>query len=94
MKQGKHVDQYGGIVYYKDSLVHRDNDQPAIVCSEGMAWYQNDKRHRLAGPAEIYLSGEKGYYINGKYFTPEEHANHPEVKKYRLQQILNRMVKE
>jgi hypothetical protein len=81
--------------WYQNGKEHRDNDLPAVESSDGTKfWLKNDKRHRLAGPAEIYLSGEKCYYIDDKELTPEQHANHPEVKKYRLQQILNRMVKE
>jgi hypothetical protein len=34
------------------------------------------------------------YYINSKELTKEQHANHPEVKKHKLQQILNKIVKE
>jgi hypothetical protein len=120
VKQGKIVDEYGNICYYKDDQPHRDNDLPAVEFANGTKhwcqngkhhrdndlpaiihssgtkqWFKDGELHRLAGPAwitdkEIY----KHYYINDKYLTPEEHANHPEVKKYRLQQILNRVVKE
>jgi len=29
-------------------------------------WYQNDKLHRLDGPASEYASGSKAWYQNGK----------------------------
>jgi hypothetical protein len=86
----------GSKSWYKDGLRHRDNDLPAeILIPDGMTfWYQNGNRHRLAGPAWISAKGEMHWYINGKELTKEEHANHPEVKKYKLQQVLNRVLKE
>jgi hypothetical protein len=95
MKQGKFVYEGGRTSFFKDGQLHRDDDLPSVIWRDGSKfWYQNGLSHRLNGPSDIYASGNKGYYINGKNLTPEEHANHPEVKKYRLQQILNRVVKE
>ncbi len=35
-------------------------------------WYQNDKLHRLDGPAVEYADGTPKWWINGKQFTEEE----------------------
>jgi hypothetical protein len=92
MRQGKIVDEYGTIRHYKDDQLHRDNDLPAIISEGGTRyWYQNGLQHRVVGAAMIYADGEEFYFIDDKKLTKEQHANHPEVKKYRLQQILNRL---
>jgi hypothetical protein len=81
-----------GRIWYQNGLKHRDNDLPAAVWADGTKWwYQNGERHRLAGPAWITDTGIECYFINGKQFTKKQHANHPEVKKYKLQQTLNRL---
>jgi hypothetical protein len=85
----------GDMHWYKEDLIHRDNDLPAAVWADGTKiWYQNGEWHRLSGPAIEYAHGPKEYWINDKELTKEQHANRPEVKKYKLQQILNRMLKE
>jgi hypothetical protein len=95
LKQGRWVELNGVVRFYKDGKLHRDNELPAVEYPSGIKyWMKDGKGHRLTGPAEIYPEGEEGYYINGKQLTKEEHANHPEVKKYKLQQILNRALKD
>jgi hypothetical protein len=92
MKQGKIVDIYGNIFYYKDDQLHSEKDLPAIIyTNETKCWYLNGERHRLSGPAKITAKGAEWYFINSIQFTKEAHANHPLVKKYKLQQILNRL---
>jgi hypothetical protein len=84
-----------GKVWFQNGLKHRDGDLPAEewVC-ETKFWFKNGKLHRLAGPAVTYSNKVECYYINDKELTKEEHANHPEVKKYKLQQVLDRILKE
>ena len=41
-------------------------------------WYQNDKLHRLNGPAYEYPNGTKGWWIEGKQYS--EHAFNQKVK--------------
>jgi hypothetical protein len=93
MKQGKIVDEHGNTFYYKDDKLHSYNDLPAVEFATGTKeWYKNGKAHRLSGPATIFCDGREGFYfIDGKWLTKEQHANRPEVKKYKLQQILNRL---
>jgi hypothetical protein len=82
----------GDKAWFQNSKLHRDNDQPAVEQANGIkAWFQNSKLHRLTGPAWTNSNGIEEYWINGERLTKEEHANHPEVKKYRLQQALNRL---
>jgi antitoxin component YwqK of YwqJK toxin-antitoxin module len=82
----------GSKFWYQNGKLHRDADLPAGIYNNGSKfWYQNGLSHRLNGPADIYASGQEIYYIHGKRLTKEEHANHPEVKQYKLQQILNRL---
>jgi len=48
--------------------LHRDNDLPAIINSDGTEkWYQNDQLHRdNDSPAIIYGSGSQSWYQNDK----------------------------
>jgi hypothetical protein len=52
------------------SLLHRDDDQPAIVHANGtQEWYKDDKRHREGDkPAIIYANGNgaQEWYRDGK----------------------------
>lgn len=36
------------------------------------AWYQNGKLHRTDGPADIYLEGEKFWFLFGTNYSVEE----------------------
>lgn len=59
------------IAYYKDkycTILHRDNDLPAIIYDDGTkVWCQNGRRHRDNDlPAVIYDNGDQAWYQNGK----------------------------
>jgi hypothetical protein len=78
--------------WYKDGKIHRNNDLPAVIRPSGTSeWYQNGKLHRIEGGAIEWANWGSYYYVDGVQLTKEQHANHPEVKKYKLQQILNRL---
>lgn len=49
-------------------LVHKDNDKPAIIHSDGTkAWYIKGKPHRENDqPAVVCSDGSKEWWINGK----------------------------
>jgi hypothetical protein len=85
----------GTKMWFQNNKHHRDNDLPAAEYANGTKiWFQNGNSHRLTGPAWTNSNGIEEYWIDDEKLTKEEHANHPEVKKYRLQQILNKIVKE
>lgn len=52
---------------YKDGKLHRDDDLPAVVYSNGTSeWYKNGLLHRDGDlPAIIWASGTKEWYKNG-----------------------------
>ena len=51
--------------YYKNDLLHRDNE-PAVIYSNGVLhYYQNGVLHREDGPAIINPNGTFSYYKNG-----------------------------
>jgi hypothetical protein len=58
-------------VYFKNNLVHRDNDEPAIITKTAekhhiKAWYKDGKLHRENGPAiESFISD--CYYLNNEF---------------------------
>ena len=66
-KNGEHIDDYGNIRWYKDGMVHRDNDLPACIYNNGeLRWVQNDLIHRDNDlPAIIYKGGAKEWYQRG-----------------------------
>jgi predicted ATP-binding protein involved in virulence len=66
----KAVDKYGTERWYnKDEKLHRDNDLPAVIYSDGSKfWYQNGERHRDNNlPAIINANGYQAWYKNGVF---------------------------
>ena len=59
-KNGKHIDEYNNVFWYKKGKLHRE-DGPAIIWSSGRKdWYKDGKYHREDGPAVI-CSDEKNF---------------------------------
>ena len=55
-------------MWYKNGLLHRDNDLPAIIYDSGtQIWCQNGKKHRFNDlPTEIWLDCTEIWYQKGK----------------------------
>ena len=53
------------IAWYKDGLLHRDNDLPAKIYRHYKEWYKNGKKHRDNKPAIEYKK-DKRWYRNGE----------------------------
>lgn len=50
----KQVDSEGNTRWYKNGVLHRDNDLPAVIYKENIReWYINGQRHREKKPAVI-----------------------------------------
>jgi len=63
IKNGRHIDDAGSILWFKDDLLHRE-DGPAVEHADGdKEWFFHGKRHREDGPAFEY--GEKKLFANG-----------------------------
>ena len=57
----------GVIRYYKNGLLHRDNDFPAIEWNNGnKVWWFEGKLHRINGPTVEYSNGNKEWWYEGK----------------------------
>jgi len=56
----------------KKGQIHRDNDKPAIIYSDGTQhWYKNGLRHRDNDlPAIIYADGNQYWYKEGVEYIP------------------------
>jgi len=56
----------------KEGQIHRDNDQPAIISSNGtQLWYKKGKCHRDNDkPAVIYADGAKYWFKEGVEYIP------------------------
>ena len=66
VKNGKIVDGYGTVRWYKDGNLHRD-EGPAIEWTNGTKeWLVNGKLHREDGPAVEYPAGTELWYQQGK----------------------------
>jgi outer membrane lipoprotein-sorting protein len=64
----KEVNKYGTERWYnKDHRLHRDNDLPAVIYSDGgKEWFQNGELHRDNDlPAVIKSNGTQYWYQNG-----------------------------
>jgi hypothetical protein len=92
MKNGKEIDQYGNVRYYKKNKPHR-TDGPAIEFTSGTkAWYINDKLHREDGPAIEWASGTKEWWLNDKEVRLEDVLNTPEkLENYLLNETLKKI---
>lgn len=71
MKNGRY-ENYGGVSYYKNDLLHRE-DGPASNWPNGdREWWFNGKLHRIDGPAIENANGSKEWFLNGIEYTEEE----------------------
>ena len=69
----------GSQFWLQNGKFHRDEDQPAVVTSTTQAWFKDNFRHRISGPAflrSFLLEGEylleEEYYLEGVKLTPKE----------------------
>lgn len=59
------VEKPGVIIYYKDGILH-NNNEPAVIWEDGSyQWYYNGLLHREDGPA-ILCQGNTYWYNQGK----------------------------
>jgi hypothetical protein len=66
MKDGKHIDSYGDVIWWCEGYIHRD-DGPAMELSTGdKRWIVNGKLHRVDGPAVELPNGYKQWALEGK----------------------------
>lgn len=53
--------------YYKDGLIHRDNEEPAVISEDGhIGRYTNGKPHCTFGPAIVHSCGNELYFEDGE----------------------------
>lgn len=64
-----------GIVFkYVNKFDLNRKNGPCIVTTGGyVAWYLDNKRHRIDGPAMIWSDGSEEYFLNDKQYTKEEY---------------------
>ena len=62
----EYVKEYWGITeYYKNGVLHRDGDLPAVISALGdLEYWKNGKRHRDNGPAVIRKNGSSCIHSN------------------------------
>ena len=73
-KNGCYIDEDGDKWYYKNNLLHRDDDLPAIECSNGDKWYyRKGLSHRIWGHAIEWSDGEKWWYLFGVEYTEDDY---------------------
>jgi hypothetical protein len=92
----KYYHKDGSVLDYCEisKVLHRE-DGPAIESVSGSKfWYVDGKLHRLDGPAIEYADGDRYWYIDGKYLTEKEFDNHPKVRHYRFQVLLEEVLRE
>ena len=67
----EHVKEYwGNTEYYKNGVLHRDGDLPAVISARGdLEYWKNGRRHRDNGPAVIRKDGVCSWYKNGVHLV-------------------------
>jgi hypothetical protein len=56
------------LYWYRQNVIHRDNDRPAIVRYDNtQEWYTDGARHRLDRPAVIWANGRREWWRSGMY---------------------------
>ena len=63
------LDKSGNKFWYKDGLLHRNDDLPAIEWANGDRYhYENGLLHRYGNlPAIVSAVGYKVWYVNGQF---------------------------
>jgi hypothetical protein len=71
-EDGPVVQPDGGTIWYRNGIVHRDED-PAIERADGTReWYSEGIRHCETGPALIRPDGKRRWFIHGKELPEAE----------------------
>lgn len=52
------------ITWYKNGLIHRDNDLPAVVRHDYLMWYQYGKKHRNGDKPAVIARMDESEYRN------------------------------
>lgn len=68
-------------IWYKHGLYHRNDGGPALRHKSTFLWYQEDKLHRLDGPAVVSKGNPKEYWINGQKLSPKEYKKEIDRRK-------------
>ena len=69
----KWVDKYNDDIWI--TIINVDKEEYCVEYVNGSKyWYQNDKLHRLDGPAVKYDNGDKAWYQNGLLHRLDGHA--------------------
>ncbi len=66
MKNGKHVEENGTVLYYKNDLLHREDGPAMVTKDKTQVWYKNGNVHSYNNnPAIITQDGFKAWYDTG-----------------------------
>jgi hypothetical protein len=73
-------------VWYKNNLIHRDNDLPAIEFFDGdKEYWEDQKMHRIKGPAIEYKSSNCfAWFYEGKVIDCSSQEEFERILKLRL----------
>ena len=87
-------DASGNKWWYINGQLHREDGPAAEYADGSKVWWINDKLHRLDGPAIEYAGGGRFWWIDDRHLTEEEFNNHPQVRHYRFQLLLEEVLSE
>lgn len=59
------IDIYGIQWWYYHGTMHRENDQPAIICDSWKRWYIHGNLHREKDQPALVMNSCKKWYIHG-----------------------------
>ena len=67
-------DHLGNKEWYKDNLLHREGDKPAIIITNGFKmYYKNGIKTRIGKPAVIFPNGKVEYWLEGVKYDKEDY---------------------
>jgi hypothetical protein len=80
--------------WWVNGKLHRV-DGPAVEYAGGSRfWCVDGKLHRVDGPAIEHANGTEWWSIDDKNLTEEEFNNHPQVRHYKFQLLLEEVLNE
>lgn len=87
IKNGLVVDEYGNKRWYKNNLLHREGDLPAVETSvDGKQWWINGQLHRDNDLHAVeYSNGDKEWYQYGELHREKAPAKFMFGNKYWMQ---------
>ena len=77
-ESAEYIDRHKNVNWFNKKFKHHNNFGPALILPnpynnrESRMWFIDGMKHRLDGPAIVWQSGEREYWINNQQFSKED----------------------